>query len=94
MREPTVVLHHDDHPESDITVVHGLRCTTAVRTVIDIAAELRCDELETVMDDGLDRGLFTIDEMPRGWRSRTLTDGRVPDPSGVHRRTSPPTRLT
>lgn len=59
----TIVLHHDDIPESDITLVGGVPCTTAIRTVIDIAAELRPAELETVMNDCLDRGLFTIDEM-------------------------------
>lgn len=59
----TIVLHHDDVPESDITLVGGVPCTTAIRTVIDIAAELRPAELETVMNDCLDRGLFTIDEM-------------------------------
>ena len=59
----TIVLHHDDIPESDITLVGGVPCTTAIRTVIDIAAELRPAELETVTNDCLDRGLFTIDEM-------------------------------
>lgn len=59
----TIVLHHDDIPESDITLVGGVPCTTAIRTVIDIAAELRPAELETVMNDCVDRGLFTIDEM-------------------------------
>ena len=59
----TVVLHHDDIPDSDITLVRGVRCTTAVRTVIDIAAELQPAELETVMNDCVDRGLFTLDEM-------------------------------
>lgn len=59
----TTVLHHDNIPDSDITLVGGMPCTTAIRTVIDIAAELRPAELETVMNDCLDRGLFTIEEM-------------------------------
>lgn len=59
----SLIVHYDDIPESDITTVRGLRCTTAVRTVIDIAAELRPAELETMMDDCLGRGLFTVDEM-------------------------------
>lgn len=61
--EQTIVVHYDDIPDSDITTVRGLRCTTPVRTVIDIAAELEPDELETVMRDCLDRGLFTMEEM-------------------------------
>ena len=32
-----VIVHYDDIPESDITTVGGIRCTTALRTAIDIA---------------------------------------------------------
>lgn len=88
IRSQTIVLHHDRIPESDITLVGGVPCTTAIRTVIDIAAELQPAELETVMNDCLDRGLFTIDEMKSrlsdpdmAWRHgagrlRTLIDGQ------------------
>jgi len=31
-----MVVHYDDLPEKDITVVEGIPCTTALRTVIDI----------------------------------------------------------
>jgi hypothetical protein len=34
-----VAVHYDAIPESDITTVRGLRCTTPLRTVIDIAPE-------------------------------------------------------
>ena len=40
-----------------------MRCTTAIRTVIDLAVDLQPGELETVMKDCLDRRLFTVDEM-------------------------------
>ena len=30
-----VIVHHDDLPPSDNTVMHGIPCTTALRTVID-----------------------------------------------------------
>lgn len=53
-----VLVHYDDLPESDITVVDGCRCTTALRTVIDIAAELEADELDRVVRDCLERDLF------------------------------------
>lgn len=59
----TVVFHHVDLPESDITTVRGIRCTTPIRTVIDIAVDLKPDELDVVMADCLARGLFTLDEM-------------------------------
>jgi hypothetical protein len=57
-----IVVHYDDIPESDITLVRGLRCTTPIRTVIDVAPEMRSKDLERMIRDGLDRGLFTVDE--------------------------------
>ena len=57
-----VVLHYADLPESDITTVDGLRVTTPIRTVIDLAPELSAPELERVIKDCLDRGLFTVEE--------------------------------
>lgn len=58
----TVVIHHDDIPESDITTVNGLRCTTPLRTVIDLATQLGRDELVHMVRHCLDRGLFTVEE--------------------------------
>lgn len=58
----TVVVHYDDIPESDITVVSGLRCTTPIRTAIDLATQLSEPELKRIVNDFLDRGLFTVDE--------------------------------
>ena len=43
-----VIIHYDDVPPSDITVLHGLPVTTALRTVIDIAPELPDDRLRGV----------------------------------------------
>jgi hypothetical protein len=57
-----VVVHYDDLPESDITVVDGIPCTTALRTVIDIAPDLDPLALDRTIRDCLDRGLFTVDE--------------------------------
>jgi hypothetical protein len=54
-----VIIHYDDIPESDITQIDGLRCTTALRTVIDLAAGLKRTELEQMVRDCLDRRLFT-----------------------------------
>jgi hypothetical protein len=55
-------VHYDHIPESDITTVRGLRCTTPIRTVIDIAPETPAAELERTIRDCLDRGLFTVEE--------------------------------
>src|SRR3712207_6934892 len=44
-----VIVHHDHVPESDITVVRGIPCTTALRTVIDLAADLAAGELDDLV---------------------------------------------
>ena len=58
----TVHVTHDDVPESDITTVRGLRCTTPLRTVIDLGSELKRHELERIIDDCLERELFTLEQ--------------------------------
>jgi hypothetical protein len=57
-----VIVHYDDIPESDVTTIHGMRCTTALRTVIDIAPDLSSRELERVVRDCLERRLFSVGE--------------------------------
>lgn len=57
-----VHMHYDDIPESDITTVDGLRCTTPLRTVIDSAPDVSEPELVRITQDCLDRGLFTVEE--------------------------------
>ena len=57
-----IVVHYDDIPESDITTVDGLRVTTPIRTVIDIAPEMPSADLDRIVRDCLDRGLFTVEE--------------------------------
>jgi hypothetical protein len=73
--ETEVVIHRDDVPETDITTVHGIRCTTALRTVIDLAPEVCATHLEVMVRDGLERRLFTLEE---AWR-------RVAEPDMVDR---------
>jgi hypothetical protein len=57
-----VIIHYDDVPQKDITVVRGFRCTTALRTVIDIAPDVDAARLRRIVDDCLDRALFTVEE--------------------------------
>lgn len=57
-----VTIHYDDLPESDITTVNGIRCTTPLRTVIDLATQLMGDELAFMVRHCLDRRMFTVDE--------------------------------
>ena len=53
------------------TTVDGIPCTTALRTVIDIAADVDLPRLEEIVHDFLDRGLFTVDE---AWRRLSQPD--------------------
>ena len=55
-------MHYDDVPDKDITTVDGVPCTTALRTVIDIAPDLSATDLAHALRDCLDRGLFTVEE--------------------------------
>ena len=48
-----VVVHYDDIPAQDLTVVHGIPCATALRTVIDIAPDCEHGELERIVRDCL-----------------------------------------
>ena len=57
-----MVVHYDDLPAKDITVVKGIPCTTALRTVIDIAPELDRAQLCRVVEDCLDRQLSSVEE--------------------------------
>lgn len=58
-----VIIHYTDEiPESDITTVRGIPCTTALRTVIDVAPDVDAAHLDRIVQDCLDRRLFTVSE--------------------------------
>jgi hypothetical protein len=57
-----VIVHYTDVPDSDITSVNGIACTTALRTVIDIAPEIDAQELERIVGHCLERRLFSVEE--------------------------------
>ena len=65
MGEQEVIIHRDDVPETDVTTVHGIRCTTALRTVIDLAPEVEASHLDEMVQDCLERRLFTVEEALR-----------------------------
>jgi hypothetical protein len=71
-----VVVRLDDVPESDLTVVKGIPCTTALRTAIDIAPDVSIPQLRDIVADCLARGLFTLDEAHH----------RLAQPDMAHRR--------
>ncbi len=66
-----VIVHYDDIPETDRTTIDGIRCTTALRTVIDVAPELADHDLNRIVDDCFRRELFTLDE---AWRRLSEPD--------------------
>jgi hypothetical protein len=70
-----VIVHYDDIPEKDVTTVDGIPCTTALRTVIDVAADVDPAQLDRIVQDCLDRSLFTVEEA----RARLL------EPDMLHR---------
>lgn len=57
-----VIVHYKDIPEKDRTVVDGIPCTTALRTVIDIAVDTEKKELARIVRQCLDRRLFDVSE--------------------------------
>jgi hypothetical protein len=57
-----VIVHYGNVPEKDITVHLGIRVTTPLRTVIDLAPRVGRRELEAMVRNCLDRGLFTMEE--------------------------------
>lgn len=62
-RGDVVIVHRQDIPESDVTTVKGIRCTTAVRTIIDVAADMAPDDLRATVADAVQRGIFSDDEL-------------------------------
>ena len=57
-----VVVHYGEIPDSDITSVDGIPCTTPLRTVIDIAPETDAADLDRIVRDCLVRRLFSREE--------------------------------
>jgi hypothetical protein len=55
-----VVVRYADVPESDVTVVDGLRCTTPLRTVLDLAPQVDREQLVGMVEECLGRHLFTV----------------------------------
>lgn len=59
-RNPGVVLHRADLPREDIEEHDGFRVTTALRSLLDVAAgELDLDQLAQAIEEALARGMTT-----------------------------------
>ncbi len=57
-----VIVHFADLPDHDVTVVDGIPCTTALRTVIDVVVDMEDSELVAIVRDAVARELFTVAE--------------------------------
>jgi hypothetical protein len=62
MDDQRVVVRYRHIPEKDLDVVKGIPCTTALRTVIDLAPELPADDLRLAVTGAMQRGLFSLEE--------------------------------
>jgi len=71
-----VVFHYADVPDSDLTTVRGIRCTNALRTIIDVACEMPPDDLVWSMRDCLQRRLFTVEDANRRLDAPDMADYR------------------
>ena len=49
-------------PEKDLSEVDGVPCTTALRTIIDIAPDYPAENVARMVADALRRNLFTVAE--------------------------------
>lgn len=64
MRDPAVILHQGDLPESDIEPRGGFRVTTIVRTLIDVAAlSADDDQLGRAIQQARETGRATIRQL-------------------------------
>lgn len=57
---PGAVLHRGELPDADVWEQEGYRITTPLRSVLDVAAgDVAVDQLATLIDDALRKGVFT-----------------------------------
>lgn len=71
LRRPRNVHLHESQDLSveDHDLVDGIPCTSPVRTIVDLGGAVRIEVLEAALDDGLRRGLYTLQELDARRRS-------------------------
>jgi hypothetical protein len=57
-----IVIYYRALPEKDLTEINGIPCTTALRTIIDIAPDYPPENVARMVTDALRRNLFTVAE--------------------------------
>lgn len=74
---PGAVVHRRDLPSDDVVVREGLRLTTALRTVLDLARSLPLQEAVAAADSALRHGLLTVDELLHAAQALPAGRGRA-----------------
>lgn len=62
-RDPAVVLHRTALAEEDVVQRTGFKVTTTTRSIIDVARTADEDQLARAIQDGRERGLFTLRQL-------------------------------
>jgi len=62
-RDSAVVLHGGDLAESEVIQRTGFKVTSPARSLIDVASSADEDQLARAIQDGCDRGLFTVRQL-------------------------------
>jgi predicted transcriptional regulator of viral defense system len=72
---PVLVLHRGDLSLEDIGTIEGIRLTRPVRTIIDVISEatLSPDLIRQSIDQAIERGLFTFDQLYSAKMSRRVS---------------------
>jgi very-short-patch-repair endonuclease len=72
---PDVAVHHTRLPTADRVMVDGILCTSATRTIVDLAATLDPERLETVFERA--PAAPDVGACSRGSRRRSLPAGKA-----------------
>jgi very-short-patch-repair endonuclease len=80
VRQPAIVSHRSGHiEERDVTVVKGVPCMSAARTIVDLSSRFSVERLGHLVDDGLRRGVLTVGGLDRAARRFSrIAPGRSP----------------
>ena len=74
---PGAVVHRADLPSDDVEERDGLRLTTPLRTVLDLARSLSLEEAVAAADSALRQGLVTVDDLQAAAQALPAARGRA-----------------
>ena len=74
-QRPGLRFHRLPLEPGEVTRCRGIPVTTVLRTILDLAAEVRLDELERVVAEAERRRLITLRQLERGLQQRSRCHG-------------------